>query len=248
MKPVQSSTRAASSICPTDLTESTREIRSNEIQQRRTFSSLSKQNNRIDSRKSLVYYDSTFLSKHFLSTQPKGFFGSLFDNIKEELNKNKEIKDNIKKFRDQAKKLEDSDALKEARDKYKVLERETMKSSTVLREKIGELGDKVKESDVLKKASGLGSELGKQAQKAAEKISETTGQLTDNQAFKSVSQKISTLTSEIGDATKLTRPLGYRPPAVLRKRSETTDVKKEKIFAPDTETQTITLHKDSQWY
>lgn len=27
-------------------------------------------------------------------------------------------KDNIKKFRDQAKKLEDSDALKEARDKY----------------------------------------------------------------------------------------------------------------------------------
>jgi hypothetical protein len=58
------------------------------------------------------------------------------DNIKEELNKNKDIKvrkisineiesrsfifskDNIKKFRDQAKKLEDSDALKEARDKY----------------------------------------------------------------------------------------------------------------------------------
>jgi hypothetical protein len=28
------------------------------------------------------------------------------------------VKDNIKKFRDQAKKLEDSDALKEARDKY----------------------------------------------------------------------------------------------------------------------------------
>ncbi|CAF4722372.1 unnamed protein product, partial [Rotaria magnacalcarata] len=40
------------------------------------------------------------------------------DNIKEEFTKNKEIKDNIKKFRDQAKKLEDSDALKEARDKY----------------------------------------------------------------------------------------------------------------------------------
>jgi hypothetical protein len=57
------------------------------------------------------------------------------DNIKDELNKNKDIKvrrkkiwidlefyfflkDNIKKFRDQAKKLEDSDALKEARDKY----------------------------------------------------------------------------------------------------------------------------------
>ena len=55
------------------------------------------------------------------------------------------LKDNIKKFRDQAKKLEDSDALKEARDKYKTLERETMKGSTVFREKIGEIGGKVKE-------------------------------------------------------------------------------------------------------
>ena len=71
------------------------------------------------------------------ASQPKGFFGSLLDNIKDELNKNKDIKvrqtwilspssmyvfyflkDNIKKFREQAKKLEDSDALKDARDKY----------------------------------------------------------------------------------------------------------------------------------
>ena len=72
------------------------------------------------------------------------------------------FKDNIKKFRAQAKKLEDSDALKDARDKYvspngfyqetkcffmlqKTLERETMKSSTVIREKLGEIGEKVKE-------------------------------------------------------------------------------------------------------
>ncbi len=105
------------------------------------------------------------------------------DNIKEEFNKNKDIKvwdifiefifmdlflkDNIKKFRDQAKKLEDSDALKEARDKYvslnfvlrktfffwlkKTLERETMKSSAVLREKLGEIGGKVKEVNYLNK-------------------------------------------------------------------------------------------------
>ena len=80
------------------------------------------------------------------------------------------LKDNIKKFRDQAKKLEDSDALKEARDKYvslnficrkvyilfcfslkKTLERETMKSSAVLREKLGEIGGKVKEVNYLNK-------------------------------------------------------------------------------------------------
>ncbi|CAF1422943.1 unnamed protein product [Rotaria sp. Silwood1] len=65
-----------------------------------------------------IYHDPIFISKRGNASQPKGFFGSLIDNIKEEFNKNKDIKDNIKKFRDQAKKLEDSDALKEARDKY----------------------------------------------------------------------------------------------------------------------------------
>ena len=51
-------------------------------------------------------------------SQRKSFFGGLYDNIKEEFNKNKEMKDTIKKFRDEAKKLEESDALKEARKKY----------------------------------------------------------------------------------------------------------------------------------
>lgn len=48
----------------------------------------------------------------------KGFLGEFLDNLKTELNKNKEMKDNIKKFREEAKKLEESDALKQARRKY----------------------------------------------------------------------------------------------------------------------------------
>lgn len=48
----------------------------------------------------------------------KGFLGELLENIKQELSKNKEMKDNIKKFREEAKKLEESDALKQARRKY----------------------------------------------------------------------------------------------------------------------------------
>ncbi|CAF5185379.1 unnamed protein product, partial [Rotaria magnacalcarata] len=109
-----------------------------------------------------------------------------------------------------------------------------MKSSAVLREKLGEIGDKVKESDVIKKASDLGYELGKQAQKAAEKISERTEQITDTTAYKKVSERLTTIKEEVGDATKLTRPLGYQPPAILRKRSDTDSVKKEKVFHADT--------------
>ena len=48
----------------------------------------------------------------------KGFLGEFLDNLKQELNKNKEMKENLRKFREEAKKLEESDALQQARRKY----------------------------------------------------------------------------------------------------------------------------------
>ena len=48
----------------------------------------------------------------------KGFIGEFLENLKQELNKNKEMTENIKKFRNEAKKLEESDALQQARKKY----------------------------------------------------------------------------------------------------------------------------------
>lgn len=40
------------------------------------------------------------------------------DNLRQEFSKNQEMKDNIKRFREEAKKLEESDALQQARRKY----------------------------------------------------------------------------------------------------------------------------------
>lgn len=48
----------------------------------------------------------------------KGFLGEFLDNLKQELNKNKEMKENLRKFREEAKRLEESDALQQARRKY----------------------------------------------------------------------------------------------------------------------------------
>lgn len=65
---------------------------------------------------------STLLQVRYLSGEKgggrKGFLGEFLDNLKQELNKNKEMKENIRKFREEAKKLEESDALKQARRKY----------------------------------------------------------------------------------------------------------------------------------
>ncbi|RZF39133.1 hypothetical protein LSTR_LSTR005761 [Laodelphax striatellus] len=43
------------------------------------------------------------------------FFSQLIDNIKQEMEKNKEMKENLKKFREERQKLEESDALQKAR-------------------------------------------------------------------------------------------------------------------------------------
>lgn len=65
---------------------------------------------------------STLLQLRYLSGEKgggrKGFLGEFLDSLKQELNKNKEMKENIRKFREEAKKLEESDALKQARRKY----------------------------------------------------------------------------------------------------------------------------------
>ena len=59
-----------------------------------------------------------YLKARNYSQQRKSFIGGFLDQLKEEYSKNKEMKDSIQKFREEAKKLEQSDALKEARKKY----------------------------------------------------------------------------------------------------------------------------------
>lgn len=102
-----------------------------------------------------------------MSNQPrKTFLGGFFDSLKEEYNKNKEMKESISKFREEAKKLEQSESLKEARKKYvnfpiiqiyfysfflpnfllqKELGDETDKSSKIFKEKIDSITESFKE-------------------------------------------------------------------------------------------------------
>lgn len=82
------------------------------------------------------------------------------------MDKNKDMKDNIKKFREEAKKLEESDALKSARQKFNTVESEASKSGDVLRERLDSLKGRVHDvleeagkSDIGKRASNLGRSL-----------------------------------------------------------------------------------------
>lgn len=119
----------------------------------------------------------------------------MLDNIKQELAKNKEMKESIKKFRDEAKKLEESDALQEARRKYKSIESETVRTSEVIKKKLGQLTGTVKESLDEVSRSDLGrkikegvEEAAKTAKQSAESVSRGGEKLGQTAAFRALSQ------------------------------------------------------------
>ncbi|XP_014899286.1 mitochondrial import inner membrane translocase subunit TIM44 isoform X1 [Poecilia latipinna] len=185
----------------------------------------------------------------------KGFLGEFLDNLKQELNKNKEMKENIKKFREEAKKLEESDALKQARRKYKTIESETAKTSEVLKKKLGTISETVKEgleevsrSEIGKKIKEGMEEAAKTAKTSAETVSKSGEMLGKTGAFRAISQSVESVKKEIGDLGQ-TGP--YRPPARLRKRTEFSSKgpgEDGKVFEANEEAMGVVLHKDSKWY
>ncbi|KAI4793528.1 hypothetical protein KUCAC02_032662 [Chaenocephalus aceratus] len=133
------------------------------------------------------------------------------------------MKDNIKKFREEAQKLEESEALKQARRKFKTIESETVKTSDVLRKKLGNISESVKEVNVWR-------DVGK------------TG------AFRAISQGMESVKREIDD---LGHSGSYRPPARLRKRSEFSSKgagEEGKVFEANEDAMGVVLHKDSKWF
>jgi len=184
-------------------------------------------------------------NSRFYSTDPNkkpGFFGKILDNMKQEYEKNKEMQDSLQKFRQEAKKLEDSDALKEARKKFETIEGETTKSTSAMKsqiaEKMKETLDEISKAEALKKAGEYTKNLGKQAGDASEKIAQSG-------VYKSATEAATTIKEEIDQ-----RALGshsYRPPVILRKRKEHVETENTNIEINEDATG-VELHKDSKFY
>ncbi|CAM1331449.1 TIMM44 (predicted) [Pycnogonum litorale] len=148
----------------------------------------------------------------------KGFISGVLENIKEEISKNKEMKDNIKKFREEAEKLEQSDALKKARRKYERMESETSKNSEVLKQRLDEIKSKLSETieqaqktEIAKRSKEISEEIGRSAREAAEVVGKSGKRLGDSAAFKSISEGVKAVKEEI-DESKLTHSQVYRAP------------------------------------
>lgn len=181
-----------------------------------------------------------------------GFFQQVIKNIKDEFSKDKEMKETLKKFREEADKLEQTEALKMARQKFQAVESETNKGTEVIKEKLEGLKGKVQEvieeaskTEIGKKAGQLGEEISKSAKGAAETLSETSYAIGKSDAFKKFTETAEVVREELGQTGIHGRV--YVPPKKLRKRNEIEYSKDRQVEANESATG-IELHKDSKFF
>ncbi|XP_059062873.1 mitochondrial import inner membrane translocase subunit TIM44 [Achroia grisella] len=181
----------------------------------------------------------------------KGFFSSIIENIKEDMAKNKEMKENIKKFREEAQKLENSEALQAARRKFHAVESEASKSSEVFKETIEGIKGKMEhvieeagKTGIAKKAGKFSEDISKSAKGAAESLADKSQKLGQTSAFRTISQATEVVKNEISARGLEGRV--YTSPISLRKRVEVAS--DDRTFTPDTETVGVELHRDSKFY
>lgn len=203
----------------------------------------------------MMLLTSRILTRHVLLTRgftkgpsnepPKGFLAKLVDNIKTEWSQNKEVKESLEKFRQETQKLEETEALKQAREKYKKVEAESLKDvNEVLQTAKDSLKsgvDKAKEAELFKKTIEIGDKISNKAKGAAEEISKQSEFLKQSTAFKTVEKEI--------DNVDMLSSL-YKAPKELLKREERSafnDFKQDRVVEPNENVQEIELHKDSKW-
>lgn len=186
------------------------------------------------------------------STRPS-FLSRLVTNIKNEMDKNKEMSENIKKFREEAQKLEQSDALKSARQKFNTVESEASKSSDALREQLESIKDRVQgaideagKTEFAKKAGEFGEGFSKSARGVTDKISDSGKIIGQSGAFQSISEATKIVRKEMD--TQGIQGRVYKSPERLRKRVEILETSDSKVFEANTEDTGIELHKDSKFY
>lgn len=169
------------------------------------------------------------------------------------MDKNKEMKESIKKFREEAQKLEQSEALQSARQKFNMVESEAQKSSSVIREQLGAIKGKV--SDALDEATKtefarkLGEEISKTAKSAKDTISEKGEKLGQTTAFQAISDTTKMIHQEI--SPKSINTSVYRPPERLRMRRDTTITREgdsQRTVEANTDATGVELHSDSKFY
>lgn len=191
----------------------------------------------------------------------KGLFGKFLENIQDGFSQNKQIQDNLRKFKEEKAKLDESDSLKDVKDRLSTISKlkqsaspyldkleGTVKESTqAVSSTLGKIAKEASESEVYKKGKEVKDELSKSAKEAASKISEQGEEIEKTQGFKTASTAFSKVREDLfDDLAKESRP--YQRPEQLRRRTHgKKESAVEKEYEANEDAQDIVMHKDSKW-
>uniref|UniRef100_A0A915CD97 Mitochondrial import inner membrane translocase subunit TIM44 n=1 Tax=Parascaris univalens TaxID=6257 RepID=A0A915CD97_PARUN len=194
--------------------------------------------------------------RHYSSAQPerKNFLSNLIENVKEEFEKNKELQENKKMLDQRLRELNESEALRDARKKFELVEQETMKSSQIIQARLSEIKDhmskmiaEIQKTEAGKKLSAAAEEALKQARVAAESLEKAAEQIGDTQIYQNVSQTVKAVKQEIDDITDVRM---YSRPEQLKMRSVaySTSAYSDRVVEANPDATGVQLHKESRWY
>ncbi|KAK6107231.1 Tim44-like domain family protein [Brugia pahangi] len=185
-------------------------------------------------------------------SKPRNFLKNLLDNIREEFEKNKELQENRRQLDERLRSLNDSEALKEARRKFELIEKETLKSSQVIQNKINDVRNhisqmivEVQKTEAGKKLSLAAEEVLKQAKVAAEMIEKAAEQVGDNQLYQSVSSSVKVIKDEVDNIVDVHM---YTRPDQLKMRSASSSTHTDRVIEANPNATGMELHKESKWY
>lgn len=155
--------------------------------------------------------------------------------------RDKEMKESLAKFREEAQKLEETEALKKARQKFENIEAETTKGFDVVKEKLSKTFEEAQKTEFARKGREVTEGFAKQAKAAAETIGKATDKIGDVPGLKTIEKGVEMVKQEVVEDGV------YRPPVKLRKRKENSDFMSERVVEANESATGVELHKDSAW-
>ncbi|VDO41853.1 unnamed protein product [Brugia timori] len=144
------------------------------------------------------------------------------------------LEENRRQLDERLRSLNDSEALKEARRKFELIEKETLKSSQVIQNKINDVRNhisqmivEVQKTEAGKKLSLAAEEVLKQAKVAAEMIEKAAEQVGDNQLYQSVSSSVKVIKDEVDNIVDVHM---YTRPDQLKMRSASSSTYTDRVI------------------
>ncbi|KAG0210876.1 protein translocase subunit [Mortierella sp. GBA30] len=194
-------------------------------------------------------------------------FSKFVETLKEQIKKNKELQESVKKLQDESGKVGESDALKKAKDAFGKA-KESAATANVATEKLKQTAEQLKKatgkigetvSETLKGAAenefvkGSKEKISETGKVFADTVDSTTKPIRDNEYFKNVKESVETVIQDTES-----RYGGYTSKAARRRARgldpnySPKDAAKLKTAVPETKEdvnagESMVLHKDSAW-